>query len=126
MDPLTVAIFFSIVAGPIALVTGLVLFPWRSPDPQRRRALILLAPPIVSFLWGLAFAVRPGYHSSLPVWPSVVPWLSLVAAALFPIILPCSIGRKFRLSSFALAIAGLAATFFTSFGALMAVTGDYI
>lgn len=75
------------------MVGALFTFPRRGPHDWRRLPLLLLLliPPVASYLWGQTFEVVPGtYNPKLPFW---VEGFLLVALAV-SIALPLTISRQ--------------------------------
>lgn len=111
---------------PVWLILGLCLFPWRRAVPHRQWLLLLLAPPALCGVWGIGFSARPWMPGAAPPWIVAAPYAFLVLALLATLILPFTIGPRFRFASFALGMASLSVTLIASILAILSVTGDVL
>lgn len=126
MDPLTTALMASIWGAPVAGVIGFVSFPWRRDFPQRWWTFIVALPPLACLLWGNIFAVEPGHGGVVAPWKGEILGVFLAISVLLGLIVTFGVARRFKLSGSMLSLAALGATILFSFGALMAITGDFI
>jgi hypothetical protein len=118
------------LASPLALILGLVIFPYRRKRllrPRARRLALLLAlPPALALAFGEVFQwTGPGEFRPDAAWVEDSIW------ALWLFGLGVGLGyvtyaRGMRISAALLALSSMAATTITVFAADMAVTGAWI
>lgn len=123
VDPL-----ISILVGvPVALIIGLVTFPWRSSEARRgwQYLLLLLAPPAVCIAIGIAFTAPTEYREM----PPAIGDLLLTCIACNFIISFYVVGfrlRQMQVSAFMFAVAAIGGTFLAQIFAAMSVTANWI
>ena len=119
-------ILLTLILGPAALIGAPFALPWKDKAARRRAwwALVMLAPPVFTVLWGDHFAVNPRGAMRNPAWVSDALGVALWTSVALPVVLAATIRRAWLF----LALVGLAALsleFWLSVSAGMLVTGIY-